>query len=368
MFILHTESSSNWGGQEIRILKEAEGMRARGHEVILAVVKGGRLVHRAREQRFTVYEIPFARPTAIRAVRDLLRILRAHPIDLINTHSSLDAWLGGIAARLKGVRVIRTRHLSSPIRKGVNSLLLYRGLADSVITTSSAIIPTICSQAKISPDRCRCVPTGVDPASLHVNAKDAASFRERLGVSPEEFLIGTSCFVRSWKGIHDFMQAASLLREERLFKWVIIGGGHVADYRGVAEELGLRDTLFFTGHLENPYPAIGALDAFALLSTAHEGISQAALQAAFLKKPLITTPIGGLPEVCIDGSTGLIVPPRSPDAVAKAVLRLKENSALCQELGERGRQLVLDRFTFAHTLDAMEHVMQDVAASRKLNT
>src|ERR1700733_8442991 len=147
MRLLHTESSRGWGGQEIRILREAEGMRARGHEVILAVNSGGGLIPRAREAGFIVYELPFKRFSALKTIYALVRICKAHNIDLINTHSSLDAWLGGIAARIANKKIIRTRHLSTAIRKGLNSRLLYKSLADFVVTTSSPILQTIGKQA-----------------------------------------------------------------------------------------------------------------------------------------------------------------------------------------------------------------------------
>src|SRR5580700_2616061 len=143
MRILHTESSRGWGGQEIRILREAEGMRKRGHEIILAVNTGGSLISRARESGFLVYELPFKKALSWKTIYALIQMCSAHQIDLINTHSSLDAWLGGIAARMAGKKVIRTRHLSTPIRKGWNSRLLYRTLADFVITTCTPILSTI---------------------------------------------------------------------------------------------------------------------------------------------------------------------------------------------------------------------------------
>ncbi len=71
-------------------------------------------------------------------------------------------------------------------------------------------------------------------------------------------------------------------------KWILIGGGHEESYRKKAQELSLPNWIF-TGHLINPFPAIASLDHFALLSNAHEGVSQASLQAAYLEKPLLMT-------------------------------------------------------------------------------
>lgn len=356
MRILHTESSHGWGGQEIRILREAEGMRKRGHEVILAVHSGGGLVPRAREAGFVVYELSFTKTSALKTIFTLVHLCKVHQIDVVNTHSSLDAWIGGIAARIAKKKIIRTRHLSTPIRKGINSYLLYRGLADFVVTTSSPPLLAISKQAKLKSFQLQCIPTGVDPSLLKVDPLKAAEFRASMGVGPSDILVGTVCFVRSWKGILDLLMAAVLLKNRKEIKWVIVGGGHVDDYRSKIPELGLEGVVSFTGHLESPYAAIRAMDIFTLLSTAHEGVSQASLQAAFLERPLITTTVGGLPEVCLEGKTGLIVPPFSPEAVAQAVTQLVDHPVLRTQLGSQAKQLVESKFTMQHTLDAMEEI------------
>src|SRR3989338_11715898 len=159
MRILHLEASSGWGGQEIRILREAEGMRERGHEVIFGVTRGGKLVEKARAARFLVYELNFKRLFWPFSLFRLLAIARRHRINLINTHSSLDAWIGGMAARLARVPVIRTRHLSTPIKSGLNSRLLYGALADFVVTTCASIVPLIAKQSGKSALLCRSIAT-----------------------------------------------------------------------------------------------------------------------------------------------------------------------------------------------------------------
>lgn len=365
MRILHTESSTGWGGQEIRILREAEGLRERGHEIILAVAKGGGLVAKARAKGFTVYELNFKKQAAFLTIGKLLLLFAEHKIDIVNTHSSMDAWIGGVAARIARKKVIRTRHLSTKIKKGLNSRLLYRGLADRVVTTSAKAASAICSQAKLSPLLCSSIPTGVDPKPLNVTPEEVEKFRQGLGLGPGTFLVGTACFVRSWKGIKDMMRAAALLKHEPDIKWVIVGGGYVNDYRGFANELGLEGTLFFTGHLESPFAGIASMDLFTLLSTAHEGVSQASLQAAYLERPLLTTDIGGLPEVCIPGQTGEIVPPFSPEKIAEAVLKLKNNPKLRLEYGKNGKRLVEENFTFLHTLSEMEQVFEKIFEDTK---
>lgn len=358
MRILHSEASTGWGGQEIRILQEAEAMRKRGHELVFVVMTGGQLAERARLADFQVYEMSFYYKAWGWTLFRLLWILRKHKIQIVNTHSSLDAWIGGIAARIAGKKVVRTRHLSTSVRSGWNSRILYRTLADFVVTTCVEIIESLSKQSGRPKKFFRSIATGVDPDKILAGVVPAP--REN-----GNFLVGTACFMRSWKGIEEFLQAANLLRDIQDLKWVIIGGGNISYYKEMAAKMQLEEKVHFTGHLESPFSAMASLDAFALLSTANEGVSQAILQAACLKKPLIATPTGGLQEVCLDQKTGIVVPRFCPRAVADAVLRLKEDSRLCKELGLAAYKLALERFTFKQTIDGMEEVYGEVMLKKE---
>lgn len=356
MNILHTESSTGWGGQEIRILKEAEGLRARGHNIYMAVASGGALIAKARQKGFRVYELPMKKKKALQTLMQLQRIIRDHEIDIVNTHSSWDAWIGGMAARLTGRKLLRTRHLSTHIKGGLNGRLLYRGLADFVVTTSSCVMPSLTESSGVTTEKMRCVATGVDPLQIRVEQKDVECFKQML-VQPGDVLVGTACFVRSWKGIIDLLEAAKIVKKTHPnIKWVVVGGGYYKEYLSKLDSFDVRDVVTFTGHLESPYAAIAAFDIFTLLSTAHEGISQASLQAAYLERPLITTDIGGLPEVCVHGKTGYVVPARSPKDVAGAVIKLATDPMLRLQMGKEAKSLVEQKYLLEHTLQSMEEV------------
>lgn len=358
MKIIHTESSMGWGGQEMRILAEAEGMRERGHEIFFALSSGSELAKRATQKGFVVHIFCFRWKALFFTVGKLLLLFKQEKIDLVNTHSSLDAWIAGIAARLSKKPVVRTRHLSTSMRGGLNGFILYNKLADFVVTTSSLVLPLLEEKAGLKPSRMQCIATGVNPKIIDT-VQDTTVFRQQLGLKPSDILVGTACVLRSWKGIPDLLKAANLLRDHQHIKWILIGGGYLDRYLVMIREMGLENVICM-GHLESPYTAISSLDIFMLLSVAHEGISQATLQAAFLKRPLITTTVGGLPEVCIHEKTGFSVASRSPEAVAQAVLRMAEDPSLRQRLGENARMLVEEKYTITHTLDQMEAVYQKI--------
>ena len=336
-------------------------MRKRGHELFFATAEGAQLAVRARAEGFPVREIPLVKPNWLSSLRHLNRVLLEFDVDLVNTHSSWDSWTGGLMSRCLGKKVLRTRHLSTPIKGGLNARLLYNWLVDYVVTTSTVAAERV---ASLSPVPCRCIATGISPEQLEVSEEEKSAFRKKYGIAEEEFIAGTLCIVRSWKGITDLLHAANLLRNEPNLRWVIVGGGWLEPGKKLLRELSLEEKVLFTGHLEAPAVALSAFDIFLLLSTAHEGISQASLQAAYLEKALITTRVGGLPEVCLDGKTGFLVPPHSAEQVAEKVLELKNNSPLRSRMGKEGKKLVLERFTREQMLDEMEKVYVGLFAER----
>ncbi|NGX40497.1 MAG: D-inositol 3-phosphate glycosyltransferase [Candidatus Anoxychlamydiales bacterium] len=356
--ILHLEASPGWGGQEMRILKESQGMTKLGHRVIIGVEKRGGLIKQSKNSGFLTYEIRFKKLFWFISFFKLLYIMKKHKIDILNTHSSSDAWLGGLVAKLLNIPIIRTRHLSTAIKKGLNSKLLYGYLADFVVTTCQDAADIIIKQANKDPKKCKSIPTGVNFEKIKVDPKESVKFKKDFNINEKDFLVGTACFMRSWKGIDDFLKAAKILENENEnnIKFIIIGGGHKESYIKMAKDLNLKNVIF-TDHLENPYPAINALDVFTLLSTAHEGVSQASLQALFLQKPIIATKTGGLKEVCIDKKTGIQVPIFSSIEVAKAILKLQKDDKLRKTYAKNAKELAL-KFSEANMIVEMKKVYE----------
>lgn len=357
--ILHTEASMGWGGQEIRIFNELQEMHALGHKVFLAASAQSSLFQKAQKLGFVhCIDISFTYGQSFRTIYKLIRFIRTQNIDICVTHSSKDAWLAGLAARAARCRIIRTRHLSSPIKKGLNSILLYNVLSDVTVCTCAEIVPKIQHQARLHPKRVLSIPTGVFSQELLHHQDQREQWRTQVGLDENTIVIGTLCVLRSWKGLEEFMDAAKILIEENLpdtpnIHWLIVGGGDgLGNYQKRWEEISNKNTkLKFTGHVAKPQGLLAAMDIFCLLSTANEGVSQASLQAAFLEKPLICTGTGGLKEVCIHEKTGLTVPPKNAQEVAQAMKKLAKNAKLRREMGKQAKQLVQRNFTFEITMN-----------------
>jgi len=116
LHILHTESSLGWGGQEIRVLSEAQGLARRGHTVTLICAPQSRIHAEAPAWGVASTPLPIARKR-IAGGAALYRWLKANPHDVLNAHSSTDSWLAALALSCLGrpFPMVRTRHISAPV-------------------------------------------------------------------------------------------------------------------------------------------------------------------------------------------------------------------------------------------------------------
>src|ERR1700722_7903468 len=178
--ILHTESSLGWGGQEVRVLAELEWMRTQGHWVALAAPPASAIAKRARDAGILFYPLRTHKALLPFEVVRLSAWLNWNEVEVVNTHSSNDGWLAGIAARLAMRPIlIRSRHIEVDYPNRFWSGLAFRSLPDHVITTSQRIADRLAAEMEIPPARVTCIATGVDLARFNPEAK--GTLRQELG-------------------------------------------------------------------------------------------------------------------------------------------------------------------------------------------
>src|SRR5271170_144004 len=169
--ILHTESSRGWGGQEVRVFAELEWMRAHGHWVALAAHPESQIAQRARDAGLTFYALRTHKALLPFEVLRLATWLLANRVEVVNTHSSNDGWLAGLAARLSGARLIRSRHIEVDYPNRFWSGLAFRTLPHHVITTSQRIADRLVAELGVPRARVDCIATGVDLGKFDPAAK-----------------------------------------------------------------------------------------------------------------------------------------------------------------------------------------------------
>ena len=114
------------------------------------------------------------------------------------------------------------------------------------------------------------------------------------------------------------------------------------------------------GNQRNVEEWLQAFDVFVLPSYANEGVPQALMQAMACGLPVLTTPVGAIPEIVTDGSTGLMVTPRNADSLRDGIVRLRDDPGLRERLSLAALERARERFSMERMLDAMERIFAQV--------
>ncbi|HEY8068193.1 MAG TPA: glycosyltransferase family 4 protein [Burkholderiales bacterium] len=356
--IVHTESSLGWGGQEIRILSEAQGLIRRGHEVRLLCPPAARIHAEAANWNVPVVALPIERKS-LHGLRALIEWLGANRSDVLSTHSSTDSWLTALAMMVLGrpTRIVRTRHISAAVPRGPLSRWLYMRAAERVITTGEALKRQLVEHNGFRASRIESVPTGIDAGRFRPGERKAA--RARFGLPQDRILVGIVATLRDWKGHAFLLEAMTHLPAH--IELVIVGDGpqREALERKIAR-LDLRGRVRMQGQQADVLPWLRALDIFALPSYANEGVPQALVQAMLVELACVTTPVGGIPEIAEHERTALMIPPGDPIALAAAIERLAGDEGLRRELGEAARKHCVEGYSYERMLERMETVYRNV--------
>jgi len=366
--IAHTEASMGWGGQEIRTLTEAAGFIGRGHRAVIYAAPGARITLEAPRFGVPIVTLPIGRKR-LAGLRSLARALADQPVDIVNAHSSTDAWLAALACRWlarthrRAPPLVRTRHVSIRVNNDPATHWLYRSATARVVTTGDALRAQLIRDNGLDPARVDSVPTGIDAARFGPLSRDAA--RRELHLPPTVPLIGIVATLRSWKG-HRFLVDAMTRLRHRDARLVIVGDGpQRAALEAQVDALALRERVTFTGQQQDVAPWLAAFDVFALPSYANEGVPQALVQAMFATIPCVTTDAGAIPEIARHGETARVVRREDPVQLADAIDEIlgERDESAC--MAARARAFVTPRYGLPTMLDRMEDVFRRALADSR---
>jgi glycosyltransferase involved in cell wall biosynthesis len=362
MHILHTEWSDGWGGQEKRIYTEMLGMRARGHEVTLATRSSCQLGVRAADAGIPVVHLPFCGKFDFGSVRQLRKLIRNEEIDVVNTHSGIDSWVGGMAARLAGCVLVRTRHLNIPLKRNWHNFVHF--LPQRIVTCGEEMRNTLICSQDFPSAQLASIPTGIDFSTFRAS-QPRSTVRAALGIAENAFLILMVAVIRSVKrhevAIRAFQRFQATVPDAVL---VLAGEGPLAAVmQQLCEELCVADSVRFLGHRDDIPDLMQAADML-LLTSRSEGVPQAVTQGLGMGLPVLATAVGGVPELVIDGETGLLAPAEDIKALATGMAHLHDDVALRARLGAAGHTHALAHYSIEAMLDATEKLYADILADR----
>lgn len=343
--ILHTEWSMGWGGQEHRILLECRKMEERGHRTLIACQPGSGILERARARGLRTEEVVIRGGFDPRAIAALWRIIRRGRIQVVNTHSGKDSWAAGFAAKLaRADLLVRSRHIALPISN--NPLNFVYRMTDGIITTGEAVRDMMIHRNGMDPGKILSIPTGVSLARFDPSRADGSRIRAEFGIPAGVPVVSMVAVFRAMKRHDVLLQAAvRLVREHPGIRFLLVGEGPGrAGIEQAIRSSGLAGACLLTGHREDVPDLLAASDIVVLTSDL-EGVPQSLSQAMAMARPVVAAAVGGIPELVIDGRTGLIAEAGNADSFARQMSRLAGDPALRATLGAAAREHVLQGYT-----------------------
>jgi glycosyltransferase involved in cell wall biosynthesis len=354
MRILHTEWSDGLGGQEKRVLAESEGLSKKGHYVCIACRQQARIKNEAIKMGIDVITLPFRKLYDIESMIRLVRILRSEKFDVVNTHSGVDSWIGGVAGRIAGVPLlVRTRHLNIPLRRNILNFIHY--LPHLYISCGENMRSRLINECGFPAEKVVSIPTGVDSSLFNVSKNNEAKIKYGLDVNST--VIANVGILRKVKGHEVTLKAARRVIESVPdARFLIVGDGPRRDaLLGFAVELGISGQVVFTGYVENIEEIYSFADV-TLLSSWSEGLPQGMLQAMAAGVPVVATGVGGVPEVIKNEVTGLLVDAGDDEALSEEIMRIIKNPELALRISENAAALVKQEHSMDLMVDKIENL------------
>ena len=322
--VLHTEWSDGWGGQEIRIIHEMKMMRSEGAEVYLACRENSMIKDEAIANNIKVFSLPFRGNTDLKTLFHLKKLIKYYSIDIVNTHSGKDTWVGGLAAKLAGVKFIRTRHLSNKINP--SRLNFINELADYIFTTGESVKSNMINNNRINPEKIKSIPTGVDSNLFDPAKFNVQECKKLFRINSDDIAIGIVGVLRKIKRHDLFLKMAKDIIKRfpnKNFIFLIAGAGpQKENIISLIDELSINDNVRLIGHVNQVQELFAALD-IVILSSDLEGVPQSVMQALLMNKDVVSTNSGSTADLFHKNNFQL-VETNSVEALSSGVMHFLE--------------------------------------------
>ncbi len=281
------------------------------------------------------------------AFLSLVRIIRREKPQIVHTHTSKAGFLGRWAAWLCRIPIIvHTPHghvfwgYFGPCRTRL-FIALERWTAR---ITTKLVMLTEREKAdhlrlRIAPDeKFAVIHSGIDLSRFRPDPARKAEIRSALEIPSESIVVATVGRLTAVKGQDTLIRAiAECLRQGEKVFLLILGEGELrSDLEALSAELGIAEAVRFLGWRPDVASVIDACDIFCLPSL-NEGMGKAIVEAMAMGKPVIASDVGGIPDLVIPGENGILVPPGDSNALAKAILNLRDHPEMSVKMGKQGR-------------------------------
>jgi len=206
-------------------------------------------------------------------------------------------------------------------------------------------------------DRFQMIYNGVDLSRVRCDPQRAIDFRRRYSIPLDRSIVTQVSWIIPEKGIMDFLETARLVtRQNRNVQFVVVGeGDYRQEYMRRAVEMGIEDRVTWTGMVEDVFGegVYGAADVVCQFSRWEEVFGWMIAEAMAHGKPVVTTRVGGIPEVVQDQECGYLVDRGDTEAMSNKVLTLLNDASLREQMGHKGKNIVRQKFNLRNNVEKL---------------
>jgi glycosyltransferase involved in cell wall biosynthesis len=350
--ILHLISSSGLLGAERVLLELAEQSKRAGLKVTIGVLKNSQnpnleLANTASGLGFQVQIFPCNGRFDNNTARTIKGYIEKEGVNILHSHNYKSNFYAWRALSNNNIRWVVTKHG----RRSGPKLLLYNFLdgfivrhADRVIAVSKEI-GRKARLAGIAQKKILLIENGVNLGRFATSTSPEA-IKESLGIKKEALVVGTIGALTREKG-HQYLLRAALkvirIYPEAIF--LLVGDGtERPNLEKTASSLGIKNSVIFAGMRKDVPEILSILDVFVLPSL-NEGLPMALLEAQAAQIPVVAARVGAIPDVLEDGVTGILIPPKAPQAIAEATIKVLSDRKIALGMAQKGFEKVRDNFS-----------------------
>jgi len=367
--VCHLLDNLNVGGLE-EIAKEI-ALHLKGYEhKVLCLKKKGFLSGEIEDGGIEVVGFGFENSSALPCIRRLVKELKKEKFDIVHCYGLFPSMWGRIAAVFAGVpvKIIHCGNIySDPSFKDYVKFKALTFFTDKIIAVADAVKRSLVEFLGISPDRIEVVHSGVEEFRAP-SVEEKIEIRKGLGIKEEDFIIGTIGRLVEIKGHSYLLEAMAQLKAGGSdIKCLIVGYGPAMDpLKNMAEGLGLKGNIVFTGLRTDLDRMLSLMNIFVLPSIVREGLSLALAAAASAGLPLIATSVGGNSEIVLDSRNGFIVGPKDAPAIADKIRHLIDNPIERKRMGEESRKIWKAGFTSEEMLEKIGNIYRGLLLMKRI--
>jgi glycosyltransferase involved in cell wall biosynthesis len=350
-------------GAAIQLRELTQGLKRRGHEVVVATRPSEVWATKMREAGIPHYALPMKSEVDLGSVRKLVRILKTHRIQIVHAQKGKARTLAMMAGLVTRIPVlILNRGVSFPLDP-FNRLGYTTRRVTAIVSVCESIKRGLVSQG-VPAGKIHVIYSGTDTDRFNPRV-DGSGIRRELGLGPDDFLF-TQIGVRSWKGNDDTIDALALAAERApRARLLIVGARGPQILYDRAKAKGVEGRVRVLGYREDVPEILAGSDCCVDASYAGLGITGTLREALAVETAVIASDLEGNPELVVDGQTGLLFPPRDVPALAQAMLRMVNDRAFRVATARAGRKLVEATFSTRAKLDATEALYRRLLAERE---